>query len=110
MKCRARRPGRFPPAPRRWAGQAVPPGRPGPERQAGSQRCSCAVAVLEVSQDKRGPGNVTDLARAGGDVPQGAPAAGEQREPPFAQAAQGALDGVAGAGIDVEFPAAGGAA
>src|SRR5262249_47883809 len=43
----------------------------------------------------------------GGDVLQGAPAAGEQGEPSFPEAAQGALEGVAGTGIDVKFPAAG---
>jgi hypothetical protein len=36
-----------------------------------------------------------------------APAAGEQGEPAFAQAAQGTLKRVAGAGIEVKFPAAG---
>jgi hypothetical protein len=46
------------------------------------------------------------LAGAGGDVAQGAPAAGEQGEPAFAQAAQRTLDGVAGAGIDIQFPPA----
>ena len=51
--------------------------------------------MLEVSQDRRSPDDVADLAGAGGDVLQGAPAAGEHGEPPFAQAAQGALDSVA---------------
>jgi hypothetical protein len=46
----------------------------------------------------------------GGDVLKRAPAAGEQREPAFAQAAKRALDGIAGAGVDVQFPAAGVAA
>jgi hypothetical protein len=64
--------------------------------------------VLEVSQDERGPGDAADLAGAGGDVLEGAPAVGEQSEPAFAQAAQRALDGVAGASIDVEFLPAGG--
>ena len=33
---------------------------------------------------------------------QGPPAAGEQGEPALAEAAQGALDGVAGAGVNIE--------
>ena len=44
-----------------------------------------------------------DLAGAGGGVAEGAPAPGEQREPALAQAAQRALGGVAGAGVDIEF-------
>ena len=51
---------------------------------------------------KRGPGDVADLAGAGGDVLEGAPAAGEQRESAFAQAAQGAEQRVASTGIDIE--------
>jgi hypothetical protein len=58
-------------------------------------------------EDECGAGDVADLAGAGGDVLEGAPAAGEQREPAFAETAQGPQDRVAGAGIDVEFPAAG---
>ena len=42
------------------------------------------VAVLEMGEDERGTGDVADLAGAGGDVLQGAPAAGEQRESAFA--------------------------
>jgi hypothetical protein len=64
--------------------------------------------VLGVGQDERGPGDAADLAGTGGDVLEGAPAAGEHGEPAFAQAAQRALDGVARAGVDVEFPAAAG--
>jgi hypothetical protein len=45
---------------------------------------------------------------AGGDVLEGAPAAGEQGEPAFAQAAQRAEHGVAGAGIDAGVPPASG--
>jgi hypothetical protein len=41
-------------------------------------------------------------------VLKGAPAAGEQGEPAFAQAAQGAEQRVAGAGIDIKVPPAGG--
>jgi len=51
-------------------------------------------------------GGVADFAGAGGDVVKGAPPAGEQRGPSFPEAAQGTLEGVAGAGIDVRFPAA----
>ena len=53
---------------------------------------------------ERGAGDVAGLAGAGGDVLQGAPAAGEQRESAFAQAAQRALEGVAGASADIEVP------
>jgi len=42
----------------------------------------------ETGEDKRGAGNVPALARAGGHVPEGAPAASEQREPVFAHAAR----------------------
>ena len=51
-----------------------------------------------MSQDECGAGDVPDLARACGDVPEDAPAACEQGEPAFAQAAQGTLEGVARAG------------
>ena len=60
-----------------------------------------------MGEDERGAGDIADFARAGGDVLEGAPAAGEQDEPAFAQAAQRALKGVAGAGVDVEFPPVG---
>ena len=56
-----------------------------------------------MGQDEGGAGDGADLAGADSDVLKGAPSAGEQREPAFAQ---GTLDGVAGAGIDVEFAAA----
>src|SRR5215470_15496691 len=55
-----------------------------------------------------GTGDVADLAGACGDVLEGAPALVEQGEPAFAQAAKGPLDGVAGAGADIEVLAAGG--
>src|SRR6266480_1351742 len=61
-----------------------------------------------MGEDERGAGDVADFAGAGGDVLEGAPAAGEKGEPAFAQAAQGALDGVAGAGADIEVPPIGG--
>jgi hypothetical protein len=60
-----------------------------------------------MGQDECGAGDVSDFAGACGDVLESAPAAGEQGKPAFAQATQGALNGIAGAGIDVEFPAAG---
>jgi hypothetical protein len=56
-----------------------------------------------MGQDERGAGDVTDLAGAGGDVLEGAPAASEQGESSFAQAAQGAEQRIAGAGIDVQL-------
>src|SRR6516165_7345193 len=60
-----------------------------------------------MGEDEGGAGDVTDLAGAGGDVLEGARALVEQGEPAFAQAAQRALKGVAGAGVDVEFPPVG---
>jgi len=41
------------------------------------------IAVFEMGEDEGGACNVADLAGAGGDVLQGAPAAGEQRKPAF---------------------------
>jgi hypothetical protein len=61
-----------------------------------------------MGQDERRAGDVADFAGAGGDVLEGAPALVEQGEPAFAQAAQGPLDGVAGAGVDIEVLGAGG--
>ena len=63
-----------------------------------------------MGEDERGAGDVADLAGAGGDVLQGAPAAGEQGEPAFAEAAQRAENRVAGACADIEFPPICGAA
>ena len=60
-----------------------------------------------MGQDEGGAGDIADLARAGGDVLEGAPGAGEQGEPAFAQAAQRAEQRVAGAGIDIELLPAG---
>jgi hypothetical protein len=48
---------------------------------------SCDIAVFEMGENERGAGDVTDLAGAGCDVPEGAPAPGEQGESAFAQAA-----------------------
>ena len=59
------------------------------------------VAVLEMRQDERGAGDVTDLAGARGDGLHGAPAAGDQGERAFAEAAQRAEQGVAGTGTDI---------
>src|SRR6266516_1015020 len=61
-----------------------------------------------MGEDECGAGDVADFAGAGGDVLEGAPALVEQGEPAFAQAAQGPLEGVAGAGADIQFSAAGG--
>jgi hypothetical protein len=61
-----------------------------------------------MGEDEGDAGDVADSAGAGGDVLKGAPAAGEQGEPAFAQAAQGAEQRVAGAGIDIKVPPAGG--
>jgi hypothetical protein len=58
------------------------------------------VAVPEMGEDECGAGDVADFARAGSDVAEGAPEPGEQDEPAFAQAAQGPLDGIAGASSD----------
>jgi len=63
------------------------------------------VAMLEVGEDEGRLSYARDLARAGGDMLEGAPALGEQGEPAFAEAAQGTLDGVAGAGVDIKVPA-----
>src|SRR5215831_6687830 len=78
-------------------------GSPGPPRPHSSE-----VAVLEMGEDEGGAGDGADLAGACGDVLEGAPALVEQGEPAFAQAAQGPVDGVAGAGVDIEVLAAGG--
>jgi hypothetical protein len=61
-----------------------------------------------MGEDKRGAGDVANSARAGGDVVEDPPSASEQGESSFPQAAHGALDRVAGAGIDIQFPAASG--
>src|SRR6266516_7573844 len=61
-----------------------------------------------MGEDECGAGDVAYSAGAGGAVLEGAPALVEQGEPAFAQAAQGPLEGVAGTGIDIQFPAAGG--
>jgi hypothetical protein len=58
--------------------------------------------VFEMGQDERGAGDITDLARAGSDPLEGAPAALEQGEPAFAAAPDRADQHVAGQGIDIE--------
>jgi hypothetical protein len=60
-----------------------------------------------MGEDEGGAGDVTDPARAGGDVLEGAPALGEQGETAFSEAAQRPPESVAGPGVDVEVPAAG---
>jgi len=64
--------------------------------------------MLEMGQDERGACDGADFAGAGGDVLEGSPPLIEQGEPAFPQAAQGALEGVAGAGIDIGVPPIGG--
>ena len=60
-----------------------------------------------MGEDERRAGDVADFAGAGGDVVKDAPPAGEQGEPSFPEGAQGTLEGVAGTGIAIEFPAVG---
>src|SRR6266487_3811789 len=57
-----------------------------------------------MGEDEGGAGDAADFAGAGGDVLEGAPALVEQGEPAFTEAAQGPLEGVAGAGINIEVP------
>jgi hypothetical protein len=59
-----------------------------------------------VGQDEGGAGYLGDPARAGGDVLQGRPAAGEQREAALAPAAQPAQQQVAGALAVIGLPGA----
>lgn len=59
--------------------------------------------MFVLSENEGCAGYLGDLARAGGDVLEGAPALGEQGECPFAEAAQGSLEGVRGAGAQVGF-------
>src|SRR3974390_139742 len=61
-----------------------------------------------MGEDEGGAGDVADFAGAGGDVLEGAPALVEQGEPAFAQAARRALEGVTGAGVDIQFAPIGG--
>src|SRR5260370_7919307 len=61
-----------------------------------------------MGEDEGGAGDVADVAGAGGDVLEGAQALVEQGEPAFAQAAKRPLEGVAGAGIDIEVAPIGG--
>ncbi len=61
-----------------------------------------------MGEDECGAGNVAGLAGAGGDALESAPALGEQSEPAFAEAAQGALEGIAGAVPISGFPSADG--
>ena len=50
----------------------------------------------ELGEDEGRTGDTADFAEAGSDVLQGAPAAGEQGEPAFAEAAQGPQTLIAG--------------
>jgi hypothetical protein len=54
--------------------------------------------------DQGGADDVSDLAQAGGEVMEGAPAAGEQGERALAQAAKRPLERGIGACIDIEVP------
>src|SRR5215472_5955459 len=58
-------------------------------------------------EDECGAGDGADLAWAGGDVLQDAPADGEQGEPAFTLEEHGMAKRVAGAGIEVNLLAAG---
>jgi len=62
-----------------------------------------SVPVNTASVSEGGAGYSGDLAGAGGDVLEGPPSLGEQGEPAFSEAAQGALEGVAGPVAEVEF-------
>jgi hypothetical protein len=55
-----------------------------------------------MSERERGFDDVADLARARGDVVQGASASGEYGEAAFAQTTQASQERVVGAGVDVE--------
>ena len=68
-----------------------------------SQRLSADHLVLELREDKRGPGDVADRGRAQADVLDGAPALGHQREAAFALVAQGSQQRVAGFRVGIEF-------
>jgi hypothetical protein len=61
-----------------------------------------------MGEDECGFGDVVDLAGAGGDVLEGASAAGEDGEAAFAQAAQATEESVAGAVVHVECQVTGG--
>lgn len=64
--------------------------------------------MFEVSENECGFDDVADSAGAGGDALEGALALCEQGEAAFSQAAQGAQERVAGAGVEVEGPTVGG--
>ena len=57
---------------------------------------------------ERGADDVADAAWAGGGVAQAAPAAGEDGEAAFAEAAQRSQEGVVGAVVDGQLPPVGG--
>ena len=64
--------------------------------------------MLELGEDECGADYLGGSPGAGGDALEGGPALGEQGESSFAQAAQGAEERVAGAGIDVQLAPVGG--
>lgn len=61
-----------------------------------------------MDENECGPDEVASSAGAEGDVLECGPAFGQQREAAFAEAAQGAQEGVVGAVVDVEFLAVAG--
>ena len=72
-----------------------------------SQRLSFDHFVLKLDEDERGLGDGADSAGAGGGMLESAPALGEQRKAALAETAGAADEGVAGAGIDIQFPGSG---
>ena len=60
------------------------------------------MAVFELCEYKCGLGEFADAAGADGDPLECSPAAGEQREAAFAEAAGGAVQGVVGLGVGGE--------
>ncbi len=68
------------------------------------------VTVLEMGEDQGCPRDVADLAGAEGDVLECPPAACEQGEAAFAQAAQRPLESISRAVADIEGAASGGPA
>ena len=60
-----------------------------------------------MGEDEGRAGDGADFAGACCDVLEGAPAAGEQGEPAFSEAAQGTLDGIARPAVDIEVPPGG---
>src|SRR3954469_186150 len=66
------------------------------------------VPVFELGEDECGADDLADVAGTGGGVAQAVPAAGEDGETAFAEAAQRSQERVVGAVVDGELPAVGG--